>query len=61
MANELVIYKAYYVDGDGVRQPLKRGVYTANDGSPISSYLTGEGALRVRKTDLPVGLMLRFR
>ena len=58
---EIEIYKAYYVDDDGVKQPLKRGVYTANDGSAIGSYLTGEGTLRVRKTDLPVGLMLRFR
>lgn len=61
LANDLAIFKAYYVDGDGVTQPLPRGTYRKGDDSPIGDALEGTGALRVRKSDLPTGIVILVR
>ena len=61
LANDLAIFKAYYVDGDGVTQPLPRGTYRKGDGSLIGESLAGTGALRVRKSDLPTGIVILVR
>lgn len=54
------VYKAYYVEGGEIK-PVQKGYYKAGDGSVIGGMLGGTGTLRVRKSDIKLGLMLFIR
>ena len=57
---ETSVFKAYYVE-DGEVKPLPKGIYRAGDDSPIGGFLSGTGALRVRKSDIKTGITFIIR
>ena len=58
---DVQVFKAYYKDAGGELKPVPIGTYRANDTSPIGQYLSGAGALVVRKSDVESATVLCFR
>lgn len=60
LATDMTVFKAYYVDNNGVTQPLPKGWFDSSD-ERIGRHLKGSGRLHVRKSDIPTGIVLIVR